>query len=45
MRKTIVLLLSLVLIVLAGCATFRGMGQDAESLGRGIKKSMNESSQ
>ncbi len=45
MRKTIVLLLSLVLIVLAGCATFRGMGQDAESLGRGIKKSMNESAQ
>jgi len=34
MRKMISLFLALVLITLAGCATFRGMGQDAESLGR-----------
>ena len=45
MRKTISLLLALVLIVLAGCATFRGIGEDAESLGRGIKKTMNETSE
>lgn len=45
MKKTISLLLALILIVLAGCATFRGVGQDAESLGRGIKKTMNEASE
>lgn len=45
MRKAISLLLVLVLLVVAGCATFRGMGQDAESLGKGIKKTMNEASQ
>jgi predicted small secreted protein len=44
MKKMISLFLALVLITLAGCATFRGMGQDAESLGKGIKKTMNESS-
>jgi predicted small secreted protein len=44
MRKMISLVLAVVLIASAGCATFRGMGQDAESLGKGIKKTMNESS-
>lgn len=45
MKKLVSLLLALVLILLAGCATFRGMGQDAESLGRGIKKTMHETAQ
>ncbi|MFQ5989494.1 MAG: entericidin EcnAB [Candidatus Methylomirabilales bacterium] len=44
MKKVISLLLALVLILLVGCATFRGMGQDAESLGRGIKKTVYEAS-
>ena len=38
MKKMISLVLAVVLIASAGCATFRGMGQDAESLGKGIKK-------
>jgi predicted small secreted protein len=30
----------MLLLSLAGCATFRGMGEDIENLGKGIKKSI-----
>jgi predicted small secreted protein len=43
MRRIVCILLVLVLIVLAGCATFRGMAEDAENLGRGMKKTASES--
>jgi len=33
-----VVLCCLVAVVLAGCATFRGVGQDTQSLGRSIEK-------
>jgi len=36
------ILVALLLIVLAGCATFRGMAEDTENLGRGIKKTVSE---
>lgn len=42
MKKTIAFLLGLFLVSLAGCATFRGMAEDFESLGRGIKKTISE---
>ncbi|MGH7209042.1 MAG: entericidin A/B family lipoprotein [Nitrospiraceae bacterium] len=42
MRRVISILIALLLIVLAGCATFRGMAQDTENLGRGIKKTVSE---
>ncbi|MFQ5960768.1 MAG: peptidoglycan-binding protein, partial [Candidatus Methylomirabilales bacterium] len=38
MRKTISLFAALLLIVLAGCATFRGIGEDFRSLGKGLQK-------
>ena len=38
LRRTGVVLCCLVAIVLAGCATARGVGQDTQSLGRGIEK-------
>lgn len=38
MRKTILLLLALLLFVFGGCATIRGMGEDIQNLGKGIKK-------
>ena len=41
MRKlSLVLIVSMLLAGLAGCATFRGMGEDIENLGKGIKKSI-----
>jgi predicted small secreted protein len=36
------IVIALALIVLAGCATFRGMAQDFENLGRGINKTVSE---
>ncbi len=38
LRRTGVVLCCLVAIVLAGCATTRGLGQDTQSLGRSIEK-------
>ena len=43
MRRMISILAALLLIVLAGCATFRGMAEDTENLGRGMKKTISES--
>ncbi|MGH7351159.1 MAG: entericidin A/B family lipoprotein [Candidatus Methylomirabilales bacterium] len=42
MRRTVSILIALLLILLAGCATFRGMAEDTENLGRGIKKTVSE---
>ena len=41
-RRVIWLLLGVLLFFTAGCATMRGMGQDLQSLGRGIKKVFSE---
>jgi predicted small secreted protein len=39
MRKMRLLLIAFALrLGLAGCATFRGMGEDIENLGKGIQK-------
>lgn len=40
MKKKTLLLCALLLVIsaLEGCATFRGMGEDIQSLGRGIKR-------
>jgi predicted small secreted protein len=42
MAKKTLLLFALVLIasVLEGCATVRGMAEDVENLGRGLKKTV-----
>jgi predicted small secreted protein len=42
MKKITCFLLGFLLLVLTGCATFRGMGEDFENLGRGIKKTISE---
>lgn len=36
----LVFIVSLLVAGLAGCATLRGMGEDFENLGKGIKKSI-----
>lgn len=36
--RTAIVLCCLVVMALAGCATTRGLGQDTQSLGRGIEK-------
>lgn len=44
MRKKLIGVLGLLLlIVLAGCATAKGIAQDSENLARGIKKTISES--
>ena len=41
MQRTVRLLIAfLLLLSLAGCATFWGMGEDIENLGKGIKGSI-----
>lgn len=42
MRKTTLFLLALFLIVLEGCATFRGMAEDIQNLGKGLKKTVSD---
>lgn len=43
MRRPIVLFVALMLLIsLAGCATLRGMGEDFENLGKGLKKTISE---
>lgn len=37
-RGAIGVLLAVLLFWTAGCATMRGMGEDIQSLGRGVKK-------
>ncbi|MFQ5847909.1 MAG: hypothetical protein ACE5IQ_09625 [Candidatus Methylomirabilales bacterium] len=43
MRKLIALLGVLLLLVVAGCATAKGIAQDTENLARGLKKTISES--
>jgi predicted small secreted protein len=41
MRRITLLIATLILFVtLAGCATFHGMGEDIENLGKAIKRSI-----
>jgi len=42
MRKVILLPVALVLLFLTGCATIRGMAEDVQSLGRGLKKTVSD---
>lgn len=42
MKKRTLLLLALLLIVLGGCATVRGMAEDMENLGKGLKKTISD---
>jgi predicted small secreted protein len=42
MSRWISLFVALSLVALAGCATLRGMAQDAENLGKGLKKTIAE---
>lgn len=40
MRRLSLIVMALILLAgLAGCATFRGMGEDIQNIGKGIKKS------
>jgi predicted small secreted protein len=41
MKKRMLLLCAL-LIVLEGCATLRGIGEDIQSLGRGVKRTISD---
>jgi len=42
MKKRTLLLLAVLLIVLGGCATVRGMAEDIENLGKGLKKTISD---
>ncbi|MCH7913187.1 MAG: entericidin EcnA/B family protein [Deltaproteobacteria bacterium] len=42
MKKLVLLLLVALLIALEGCATFRGMGEDFQNLGRGLEKTFDK---
>jgi len=42
MKKTILLLLGLLLILSGGCATVRGMAEDIQNLGKGLKKTVSD---
>jgi predicted small secreted protein len=42
MEKTRLLFLGLLLILLQGCATLRGMAEDIQNLGRGLKNAISE---
>jgi predicted small secreted protein len=44
MKKKMLLLWALLIVVFAleGCATLRGIGEDIQSLGRGLKRTVSE---
>jgi predicted small secreted protein len=42
MKKLVLLLVVALLIALEGCATFRGMGEDFQNLGRGLEKTFDK---
>ncbi|MGH7827216.1 MAG: hypothetical protein ACREQ7_18825 [Candidatus Binatia bacterium] len=42
MKTTRLLFLALLLIVLQGCATLRGMAEDLQNLGRGLKSAVSQ---
>lgn len=39
-RVSVIVLAAVVLAALSGCATFRGMGEDLQNLGKGIKETV-----
>lgn len=41
-RRAVGVLLAILLVASAGCATLRGLGEDLQSLGRGIKRVFSE---
>ena len=43
MKNKLLLLLALLMVVTSGgCATLRGIGEDIQSLGRGVKRTVSE---
>lgn len=42
MRRAVLFPVALVLLFLAGCATVRGMAEDIQSLGRGLKQTVSD---
>jgi predicted small secreted protein len=42
MKKLVFLLVVVLLIASAGCATFRGMGEDFHNLGRGLEETFSK---
>lgn len=42
MKNLVFSFLPLLFLFLVGCATLRGMGEDLQSLGRGLKKTVSE---
>jgi len=42
MKKRMFLLCALLIVVLEGCATLRGIAEDIQSLGRGVKRTVSE---
>ena len=44
MKNKLLLLSALLIVVIAleGCATLRGIGEDIQSLGRGVKRTVSE---
>lgn len=42
MKKQGVFLMALLMMFLAGCATLRGIAEDTQNLGRGLKKTLSE---
>lgn len=42
MNKKMVIVLALLLLLLVGCATMRGIAEDTQNLGRGLKKTISE---
>jgi predicted small secreted protein len=41
-KKTLLLWVLLLVFVLEGCATLRGIGEDIQNLGRGLKRVVSE---
>ena len=42
MRKTVLAVLALLLLILSGCATLRGVAEDFQNLGRGLQKTLSD---
>lgn len=42
MKAATYLLIALILVTLQGCATLRGMAEDMQNLGRGVKQTIDE---
>jgi predicted small secreted protein len=42
MRKSLLLVATLALTLISACATLRGIAEDAQNLGRGLKKTLGQ---